>query len=65
MYLTVPLPIAQYRHFKLRYVPRDPDKPIVRVQMLVPQNASILQVKEKLGQLVHANPSNVRSTLLA
>ena len=59
MYLTVPLPIAQYRQMKVQFVPRDSEKPPVRVRLLVPQNASFMQVKEKLGPLVHASSSNV------
>ncbi|KAK4683921.1 hypothetical protein P7C73_g6288, partial [Tremellales sp. Uapishka_1] len=55
MYLTVPLPIAQTRLFKLRYVPLNPEKPPVNVKMLVPQNASFAQIKEKLASLVKYN----------
>ena len=63
MYLTVPLPIAQYRQLKLNFVPRDPEKPPIRVRLLVPQNASFMQVKEKLGALLKCNPANVSAPL--
>jgi ubiquitin carboxyl-terminal hydrolase 4/11/15 len=59
MYLTVPLPIAQYREFKLHYVSRDPDQPPVKVRLLITQNSSLQAVKEKLAQLVKVNPSHV------
>lgn len=61
MYLTVPLPIAQYREFKYHFVPRDPEKPIMRGKVLVPANASFSQVKEKLGILMKCSPQHVSS----
>ena len=64
MYLTVPLPIAQNRQFKLHFVPRDPEKSPVRVRILIPQNASFLQVKERLGALLKCNPSYVSLSVL-
>ena len=64
MYLTVPLPIAQNRQLKLHFVPRDPEKPPVRVRILIPQNASFAQVKERLGALLKCNPSYVRLPVL-
>lgn len=63
MYLTVPLPIAQFRQLKLKFIPKDVDQSPVRVRLLVPQNASFMQVKEKLGQLMKAKSSNVCSAL--
>ncbi|WVQ83635.1 hypothetical protein IAT38_005776 [Cryptococcus sp. DSM 104549] len=59
MYLTVPMPIAQHRHFKLTYVPRDVDKPPVQVKMLIPQNASFMQIKDKLASLVDSKATNI------
>jgi hypothetical protein len=59
MYLTVPLPIAQHREIRLHLIPRDPELPPVRVRLLVPQNASFMQVKEKLGTMVKCKASNV------
>ena len=61
MYLTVPLPIAQYREFKYHFVPRDPEKPTMRGKVLVPANASFTQVKEKLGILMKCSPQHVSS----
>lgn len=58
MYLTVPMPIAQHRVFKGLFLSKGTDDP-VRVKLLIPQNASFQQVKEILGRLVGANPSNV------
>jgi ubiquitin carboxyl-terminal hydrolase 4/11/15 len=63
MYLTVPLPIAQYREFKLRYISRDPDQPPVKVRLLIGQNAPFQAVKDKLAQLVKVNPSHVSTRL--
>ena len=59
MYLTVPLPIAQTRVFNCFFVPLDTEKQPVRVSLLIPQNASFTQVKEKLGALMQCNPKNV------
>lgn len=59
MYLTVPLPISQYRQMRLYFVPRDPEKLPVRVRLLIPQHASFTQVKEKLGALMKCNATNV------
>ncbi|WRT69987.1 uncharacterized protein IL334_006980 [Kwoniella shivajii] len=59
MYLTVPMPIAQHRHMKVQYVARDVEKPPVTVKLLIPQNASFAQVKDKLGSLVGCRPSNL------
>ena len=62
MYLTVPLPIAQHRQFKLQFVPRDPSQSPVRVRLLIPQNASFQKIKERVGSLLKVNPSHVRLT---
>jgi ubiquitin carboxyl-terminal hydrolase 4/11/15 len=59
MYLTVPLPIAQHREFKLHFVSGDPDQSPVRVRLLISQNASFQAVKEKLGALMKVIPSHV------
>ena len=59
MYLTVPLPIAQNRHFVARFVPKDPEKEAVEINMLIPANASFMQIKEKIGSLVDADPKHV------
>jgi ubiquitin carboxyl-terminal hydrolase 4/11/15 len=59
MYLTVPLPIAQHRLFKLTFVPRDPSQKAVKVRLLIGQNASFQKIKERLGSLLKVNPSNV------
>ncbi|WVF67340.1 hypothetical protein IAT40_002093 [Kwoniella sp. CBS 6097] len=59
MYLTVPLPIAQHRRMKVTYVPSDVTKPPVKVNLLVPQNASFAQVKDKLSAIVGSKSSNL------
>lgn len=59
MYLTVPLPVAQHRAVKVKFVPRDPDQPIVTVRLLISQNASFQQLKERLAGMMKANPANV------
>ncbi|KAK6909152.1 hypothetical protein I203_103167 [Kwoniella mangroviensis CBS 8507] len=59
MYLTVPLPIAQHRHMKMIFVPRDVDKPPVLVKLLIPQNASFAQVKERLAALTGSKASHL------
>lgn len=59
MYLTVPLPIAQNRQFKVTFVPRDTEKPPVNVKLLIPQNASFAQVKDKIGSLFDCKGSSV------
>lgn len=59
MYLTVPLPVAQTREVKLTFFPKATDKPPVRVQLLIPANASFMQLKEKLGKLMGCDPANV------
>ncbi|EIW72145.1 hypothetical protein TREMEDRAFT_36466 [Tremella mesenterica DSM 1558] len=59
MYLTVPLPIAQTRQIKLLFIPRDVEQSPINIRLLIPQNASFMQVKEKLGQLVKCSPSNL------
>jgi ubiquitin carboxyl-terminal hydrolase 4/11/15 len=59
MYLTVPLPIAQHREFKFEFVPRHPEQPIVRGKLLIPANASFMQIKEKLATLMKCNPQHV------
>lgn len=59
MYLTVPLPIAQYRQFECRFYPRDPEADPLNIRMSIPANASFAQVKDKLGALVDANPAHV------
>lgn len=59
MYLTVPLPIAQHRRVKVQYVSRDPEQPPVNVQLLISQNASFQQLKERLAGLMKVNPANV------
>lgn len=59
MYLTVPLPIAQNRQFKVTFVPRDIEKPPVIVKLLISQNASFAQVKDKLGSLFDCKGSSV------
>lgn len=59
MYLTVPLPISQHRQLKLHFIARDPEKPPIHVRLLIPQNASFMQVKEKLAALVKCNSSQV------
>ncbi|KIR27707.1 ubiquitin carboxyl-terminal hydrolase 4/11/15 [Cryptococcus deuterogattii R265] len=59
MYLTVPLPIAQNRQFKVTFVPRDIEKPPVIVKLLISQNASFAQVKDKLGSLFDCKGSSI------
>ncbi|WWD19867.1 hypothetical protein CI109_104335 [Kwoniella shandongensis] len=59
MYLTVPLPIAQNRHFNLTFVPRDVEKSPVKVRLLIPQNASFGQIKDKIGALMGCKGSNI------
>ena len=59
MYLTVPLPIAQTRVFKCFFVPLNPDLRPIPVRMLIPQNASFMQVKERLGSLLGCDAQNV------
>ncbi|WVW86415.1 hypothetical protein I302_108461 [Kwoniella bestiolae CBS 10118] len=59
MYLTVPLPIAQHRHMKMVFVPRDVEKPPILVKLLVPQNASFAQVKDRLAALTGSKASNL------
>ncbi|OCF44499.1 ubiquitin carboxyl-terminal hydrolase 4/11/15 [Kwoniella heveanensis CBS 569] len=59
MYLTVPLPIAQHRRMKMTFVPRDVGKPPVNVNLLVPQNASFAQIKDKLSAIVGSKPSHL------
>ncbi|WVR09644.1 hypothetical protein IAU60_006717 [Kwoniella sp. DSM 27419] len=59
MYLTVPMPIAQHRFMKVTYVPLDVEKPPVQVRVMIPQNASFGQLKEKLAALVGAKASNL------
>lgn len=59
MYLTVPLPIAQYRRFKSIFVPNDPSEPPIKVHVLIPQNASFQQVKERIGSILKVNPLHV------
>lgn len=59
MYLTVPLPIAQTRTFKLVFFPKDTERPLVNVQLLIPVNASFSALKDKLGGLVGAKGSNM------
>ncbi|OXG79192.1 ubiquitin carboxyl-terminal hydrolase 4/11/15 [Cryptococcus neoformans var. grubii Br795] len=59
MYLTVPLPIAQNRQFKVTFVPRDTEKPPVNVKLLIPQNASFAQVKDKIGSLFDCKGSSI------
>ncbi|WVQ94936.1 hypothetical protein IAU59_002024 [Kwoniella sp. CBS 9459] len=59
MYLTVPLPIAQHRRMRMVFVPNDVAKPPVKVNMLIPQNASFGQVKDKLSAIVGSKPSNL------
>ncbi|TXT15799.1 hypothetical protein VHUM_00302 [Vanrija humicola] len=59
MYLTVPLPIAQTRTFKLIYFPKDTERQPINVQLLVPVNASFSTLKDKLGALVGAKGSNM------
>ncbi|KAL1410813.1 hypothetical protein Q8F55_001756 [Vanrija albida] len=59
MYLTVPLPIAQTRTFKLIFFPRDTERLPINVQLLVPVNASFSVLKDKLGALVNAKGSNI------
>lgn len=64
MYLTVPLPVAQYRAVKMKFVPKDPNEPLVVVRLLIPQNASFQQLKERLASLMKVNPANVRESVL-
>ncbi|WWC72251.1 uncharacterized protein I206_106213 [Kwoniella pini CBS 10737] len=59
MYLTVPMPIAQHRHMKTIFVPRDVDKPPFTVKLLVPQNASFAQFKDRLAALTGSKASNL------
>ncbi|ORX40453.1 hypothetical protein BD324DRAFT_610768 [Kockovaella imperatae] len=59
MYLTVPLPIAQTRIFKCHFVPLDPEKLPCPVRLLIPQNASFMQVKEKLGSLFNCDAKKI------
>lgn len=59
MYLTVPLPISQTRAFKLVFFPVDVEKPPVRVELLVPVNASFSTLKDKLGALVKAQGNHI------
>jgi ubiquitin carboxyl-terminal hydrolase 4/11/15 len=59
MYLTVPLPIAQHRAVKVKFVPRDPDQPPVTVRLLISQNASFQQLKERLAGIMKVNPAHV------
>jgi hypothetical protein len=59
MYLTVPLPIAQHRTVKFIYVPFDAEETPMKISLLIPQNASFMQLKEKLALLVKCNPANV------
>ncbi|WWC64842.1 uncharacterized protein I303_107456 [Kwoniella dejecticola CBS 10117] len=59
MYLTVPMPIAQHRHMKMIFVSRDVEKPPVTVKVLVPQNASFAQVKEKLAAVTGSKAQNL------
>lgn len=63
MYLTVPLPIAQTRQVKVEFIPRDPEQPPVIVRLLISQNASFQQLKERLASVVKVNPSHVRGAL--
>jgi len=59
MYLTVPLPIAQYRRFKSIFVPKDPTQQPIKINVLIPQNASFQQVKERIGSILKVNPLHV------
>lgn len=59
MYLTVPLPIAQTRTFKCLFVPLDTTSPQVKLRILIPQNASFGQVKDKIASLVKGTGSNM------
>jgi hypothetical protein len=59
MYLTVPLPIAQTKVFKCLYVPLDPQSPQIKIKLLIPQNASFMQVKEKIASLVGTKADHV------
>lgn len=63
MYLTVPLPIAQHRKFKAHFVSKDPTQPPIKVNLLISQNASFQQVKERIGTLLKVNPSHVSQDL--
>ena len=60
MYLTVPLPIAQTRLFKCKFVPLNPDKAPVKLRLLIPHNSSFAQIKDKIGQIMEAEARNVR-----
>ncbi|WWC91950.1 uncharacterized protein L201_006902 [Kwoniella dendrophila CBS 6074] len=59
MYLTVPLPIAQHRHMKMIFVPYDVEKPPMIVRLLVPQNASFAQVKDRLAAITGSKAYNL------
>lgn len=59
MYLTVPLPIAQTRVFKCLFVPLDPASPQVKIKVLIPQNASFGQIKDKIATLVNGKGANM------
>lgn len=59
MYLTVPLPIAQTRTFKCHYVPLDPESPQIRIRLLIPLNASFMQVKERIAAVTGAKANHV------
>ncbi|KAK8853439.1 hypothetical protein IAR55_004145 [Kwoniella newhampshirensis] len=59
MYLTVPLPIAQNRHFNLTFIPRDVEKSPVKLRLLIPQNSSFAQIKDKIGAIMGCKGTNI------
>ena len=59
MYLTVPLPIKQTVEFTAYFVPKDPEKDVVKLNLLISANASFAQIKDNIGALVDADPSHL------
>lgn len=59
MYLTVPLPVTLTRILKCQFIPLDCDQLPVPVRLSVPNAASFMHVKEKLGELFKCNPKQV------
>ncbi|KAI1321451.1 CSN-associated deubiquitinating enzyme Ubp12 [Mortierella claussenii] len=61
MYLSLPLPISKKWVGTVTYVPYDPKKPVVDIQLQLPKGSTQKQLKEKVAELIGTQASHLYS----